>query len=191
MVSATIFGSGNMGGAISDLLSGAGASVQHVEEGENATIAGELVVLAVPYEALRDIVENYGDQLRDRVVVDITNPVDFESFDALKVPAHSSAAAELAAALPGARVVKAFNINFAGTLSAKQVGPNQTTVLVAADDGGAKQTVIDAAQDCGLRAVDAGALARARELEAMGFLQISLANDEKVSWSAGFGLVTG
>ena len=103
MVSATIFGSGNMGGAISDLLSGAGASVQHVEEGENATIADELVVLAVPYEALRDIVEKYGDQLRDRVVVDITNPVDFESFDALKVPAHSTAAAELAAALPGAR----------------------------------------------------------------------------------------
>ena len=191
MISATIFGSGNMGGAIGELLSVAGASVQHVGESENATIEGDVVILAVPYEALSDIVKRYGNQLHGRVVVDITNPVDFETFDALKVPAGSSAAAELQAALPDARVVKAFNTTFADTLSSKQVGPNATTVLVAGDDDGAKEKLIDAVRACGLAAVDAGPLARAHELEGLGFLQLTLANDEKISWSAGFGLVTG
>ena len=41
----------------------------------------------------------------------------------------------------------------------------------------------------GLTAVDAGSLARARELEALGFLQITLAAREKISWTGGFGVV--
>lgn len=179
-----------MGTAIGGLLSAAGAAVQQIGKTEDAKIAGDVVVLAVPYEALRDIVKQYGDQLRNRIVIDITNPVDFESFDALKVPAGSSAAAELQTALAGARVLKAFNTNFAATLTEKQVGPNPTTVLVAGDDD-AKGTVIGAVRACGLAAIDVGVLARAHELEAIGFLQIGLANDEKISWSAGFGLVAG
>ncbi|MCP9490597.1 MAG: NAD(P)-binding domain-containing protein [Solirubrobacteraceae bacterium MAG38_C4-C5] len=130
--------------------------MQHVDKAEDATITGDIVVLAVPYEALHEIVEQYGEQLRGRIVVDITNPVDFETFDALKVPAGSSASAELQAALPDARVLKAFNINFAATLSAEQVGPNTTTVLVCGDDEGAKETLIKAARGCGLAALDAG-----------------------------------
>ncbi|MDT5033754.1 MAG: 8-hydroxy-5-deazaflavin:NADPH oxidoreductase [Actinoplanes sp.] len=38
----------------------------------------------------------------------------------------------------------------------------------------------------GLRAVDAGSLKRARELEALGFLQLTLAGGEKISWTGGF-----
>ena len=41
----------------------------------------------------------------------------------------------------------------------------------------------------GLDAIDAGGLARAHELEALGFLQLTLANDEKIGWSGGFGVV--
>lgn len=41
----------------------------------------------------------------------------------------------------------------------------------------------------GLRAVDAGSLKRARELEAVGFLQLTLAVGEKIAWTGGFGLV--
>ena len=42
----------------------------------------------------------------------------------------------------------------------------------------------------GLHAVDAGALSRARELEAIGFQQLTLAAGGKISWTGGFGLVT-
>jgi predicted dinucleotide-binding enzyme len=86
-------------------------------------------------------------------------------------------------------VLKALNTNFAPTLGAKQVGPNTTTVLVAGDDADAKHALIDAVTAGGVDAIYAGPLARAHELEAIGFLQIALANDEKISWSAGFAVV--
>jgi len=189
MTSVTIFGTGNMGTAIDNLLTSGGASVQHVSPSDDATITDDIVVLAVPYAALDEIAKRYRDQLEGRIVVDITNPVDFDTFDSLQVPAGSSAAAELQTALPDARVLKAFNTNFAQTLSAKRVGPNTTTVLVAGADADAKHTLIDAVSAADVEAIDAGALARAHELEAIGFLQITLANDEKISWSAGFGVV--
>lgn len=124
-----------------------------------------------------------------KIVVDITNPLNFETFDSLTVSADSSAAAEIAAALPNSRVLKAFNTTFAGTLAAGRVGPLTTTVLIAGDDADAKSTLSGVVTSGGLTAVDAGSLARARELEALGFLQITLAAREKVSWTRGFGLV--
>jgi 8-hydroxy-5-deazaflavin:NADPH oxidoreductase len=152
-------------------------------------VNGDIVVLAVPHAALKDILEEYADKLADKIVVDITNPVDLETFDSLVVPAHSSAAAELAEELPSSRVLKAFNTNLAATLSAKNVGPNTTLVLVAGDDADAKATFISAVKAGGLDAIDAGALSRARELEAMGFLQLKLAANEHVDWTGGFGVV--
>ena len=63
-----------------------------------------MVVLAIWYEPARSAVEQYGDQLDGKVIVDITNPVDVESFDGLVTPADSSAAEELAKLSPdGAR----------------------------------------------------------------------------------------
>jgi len=67
-------------------------------------VTGDIVVLAVPYPALADVLAVHGDQLAEKVVVDITNPLDFQTFDSLTVPADSSAAAEIAAALPRARL---------------------------------------------------------------------------------------
>ena len=64
-----------------------------------------------------------------------------------------------------------------------------TTVLIAGDDADAKALLADIVTAGGLRAIDAGALRRARELEALGFLQLTLAAGEKISWTGGFGLV--
>lgn len=188
MTSVTIFGSGNMGTAIDKVLSAGGASIQHVGNGQEATVQGEIVVLAVPYAALKDIAGKYADQLKGKVVVDITNPLNFETFDSLVVPADGSAAAELAEALPSSRVLKAFNTTFAGTLAAGTVGPNKTTVLIAGDDAEAKELLAQAITAGGLNAVDAGSLKRARELEAIGFVQLTLAAGEKISWTGGFAL---
>ena len=94
-----------------------------------------------------------------KVVVDITNPLNFQTFDSLTVPADSSAAAQLAAALPHSRVVKAFNTNLAATLASGTVGEVPVTVLIADDGSQAKAVVADVVTAGGLRAIDAGTLA--------------------------------
>jgi NADPH-dependent F420 reductase len=190
MAHVSIIGTGNMGPAIAGVATKSGHTVELF--GQNDTdkpVTGDIVVLAVPYAAVSEIVAQRGAQLAGKVVVDITNPVDFETFDSLVVPADGSAAAELAAALPQSRVVKAFNTTFAATLASGTVGGNPTTVLLAGDDADAKSLLAGIVTAGGLRAIDAGSLRRARELEALGFLQITLAAGEKVSWTAGFAVV--
>ena len=71
----------------------------------------------------------------------------------------------------------------------RTVGPNKTTVLIAGDDADAKSGLAAAISAGGVDAIDAGSLSRARELEAVGFLQLTLAAGEKVGWTGGFGIV--
>ena len=190
MAHVSILGTGNMGQAIAAVAGKGGHTVQLLGSSEADTpVSGDVVVLAVPYPALREVVAQRADQLAGKVVVDITNPLNFETFDSLVVAADGSAAAEVAAALPQSRVLKAFNTTFAGTLAAGTVGPLTTTVLIAGDDADAKSTLAGIVTSGGLNAVDAGSLRRARELEAIGFLQLTLAINEKVSWTGGFGVV--
>jgi 8-hydroxy-5-deazaflavin:NADPH oxidoreductase len=134
---------------------------------------GDVVVLAVPYPALTDVVDAHRDALAGAVVVDITNPVDFSTFTPLQLDA-GSAAQEVAAAVPDAKVVKAFNTTFAGTLVEGTVSGQPLDVFIAGDDDGAKATVTQLVEDGGMRAVDAGPLARAHELEALGYLHMAL-----------------
>ncbi len=191
MTTFTIIGTGNMGKAIGGVLADGGSNVSYVTHTEvgTAALSGEVVVLAVPYPAVAGIIEAYGPQLDGKVVVDITNPLNFETFDSLVVPAGSSAAAEIAAKLPNSKVLKAFNTNFAATLGSKTVGENTTTVLVAGDDGAAKAALTSAVSAGGASAIDVGSLARAHELEAVGFLQLTLAISEKLGWTGGFAVV--
>ena len=187
MTSVSILGKGNMGPAIASIVQKGGNTVELLGESDTAKpVTGDIVVLAVPYPAVSQIVAERGDQLAGKIVVDITNPVDFETFDSLTVPADSSAAAEIAAALPSSRVVKAFNTTFAATLASGTIGGQPTTVQIAGDDADAKAEVAQVVTAGGLRAIDAGSLRRARELEALGFLQITLAAGEKIGWTGGF-----
>src|SRR5918998_2331687 len=113
MAHVSILGTGNMGPAIAGVASKGGNTVELLGEADTGKpVTGDVVVLAVPYGAVAGIVAQRGDQLAGKVVVDITNPLNFETFDSLLVPADGSAAAELAAALPESRVLKAFNTNF-------------------------------------------------------------------------------
>lgn len=190
MTTFTIFGTGAMATSIASVLTAGGATVEHIGSSDkDAAVNGEIVILAVPYPALEQVAAQYGQKLTGKVVVDISNPLDFETFDSLVVPADGSAASELATALPSSTVLKAFNTNFAATLSSQSVGSHRTTVLIAGDDEGAKQSLASAVQAGGVDAVDAGSLKRARELESIGFLQLTLAAGEKIQWTAGFALV--
>jgi 8-hydroxy-5-deazaflavin:NADPH oxidoreductase len=188
----TIIGTGNMSRGIATraLAGGHTVTLLGTEAGKAQQVAGELsgdvragtigdplsgdvVVLAVWYQALDDVLDRYGDQLAGKTVVDITNPIDTSSFQPLNLEA-GSAAQEIAQKAAGAKVVKAFNTTFAGTLVSGEVAGQPLDVLLASDDEDAKRTVSRLVADGGLRAVDAGPLAHARQLEGLGYLHMAI-----------------
>ena len=187
----SIIGTGNMARGIASraLAGGHAVTLLGREPGKAEALAGDLtgdvragtvgdplgdvVVLAIPYDAVDDVLDTYRGQLDGKVVVDITNPVDFATFTPLAVEA-GSAAAEIAEKASGAKVAKAFNTTFAGTLREGSVAGQPLDVLIASDDEDAKRAVTQLAEDGGLRGVDAGPLARAHELEAVGYLHMAL-----------------
>ena len=198
----TIIGTGNMSRGIASRALAGGHSVTLLghEAGKADALAGELsggaragtvgdaltgdvVVLAIPYGAIDDVIGEYGDQLSGKAVVDITNPVDWNTFTPLNIEA-GSAAAEIAQKAPGAKVVKAFNTTFAGNLEAGEAGGAPLDVFIAGDDAEAKQAVADLAASGGLRPIDAGPLRRARELEGFQFLHMTLQQTLGTGWSS-------
>jgi predicted dinucleotide-binding enzyme len=141
-----------------------------------ATPAGDIVVLAMPYAGAEAVLREYGDALRGKILVDITNPVapDLQGF---LVPDNSSGAQELAKAAPAdARVVKAFNTVFSHILAAGPTADRPLDVFVAGDDARAKARVSAFAESMGLRAWDIGELFMARALENVGLLELGLMN---------------
>jgi NADPH-dependent F420 reductase len=165
-----------------------GATVEAAEPG--AELRGEVVVLAVYYPGNVEIARELGDRLAGKVVVEISNPLN-ETFDALATAPGTSAAEEVAASAPaGARVVKAFNTTWAGTLVDGQVAGQPLDVLIAGDDQGAKETVAQLVRDGGLRAIDVGPLERARELEGLGFLHITLQQPLGLNFQSAWKLIS-
>ena len=194
MATVTIVGAGNMGRGIGTRAVAGGHQVEIVDReqaeaqklagelGEHATalepgasLGGEIVVFAVYYPGIKDPVQQYGDQLAGKVVVDITNPVDTQTWDKLATPPGASSAEEVQQLVPqGTPVVKAFNTTFAGTLIEGRVAGQPLDVFIAGDDSGAKETMAQLVRDGGLVAIDAGPLRRARQLEELGFLGMTL-----------------
>ena len=169
----TIFGKGNMGKAIGDNFDACGNEVEYAGR-EFIGELGDIIVLAVPYTAVDGILRKWGPKMKDKVLV----------------PDGTSAAELIQEKAPGAFVVKAFNTNFANTLATGKVGfHEQTVVLMASDFLNAKDKVAEALTGCRLKLMDAGKLRRAREMEAMGFLQISLASAGKLLWTRGFAII--
>lgn len=196
MTSVTILGSGLMARAIATRVLAGGGTVQvldlaaldaerlaaelgdadHVTTGTiGEEVTGDVVVLAVPYAAEVPLVQQYGEALAGKVLVDITNPVDMSTFAGLLTPPGTSAAEELAAAAPaGAHVVKAFNTVFAGPLREGHVGGQTLDVFIAGDDAAARTAVASIVRGGDMRPIDLGELKHARALEWMGLLHIAM-----------------
>ena len=149
-----------------------GVKVQGVAFG--SPIKDEIVILAIPYSATGEVIETLGIQLAGKTIIDITNPLN-ATYDGLMVAPGTSAAEEIARKLPAnTKVFKAFNTTFAMTLVAGQVDNKPLDVFIAGNDAAAKTKVVQLVNDGGLRAIDAGLLERARQLEAMGLWGITL-----------------
>ena len=205
----TIIGSGNMGRGIGTRAVAGGHSVTFVDanpevaektaadvkaaakKGAKVSTAslgdaelGDVVVLAVWYGTNIEIAKQLGTKLAGKVVVDIANPLN-STYDGLATAPDSSSAEDLAKAIvAGAYVVKAFNTTYAGTLSAGEVAGQKLDVFIAGDDADAKAKVAQIATDGGLRAIDAGPLHRARQIESMQLLHIVLQGTLGTNWGS-------
>ena len=212
MTDITIIGNGNMARGIATRALAAGKNVEilgqdaakaqalanelgaNVSYGTTASAPqGNIVVLAVPFDAAKAVMAAYGELLAGKTVVDITNPVNFETFDSLVVAPGSSAAEEIAALAPaGAHVVKAFNTTFAGTLVAGESAGQPLDVFIAGDNAAANQAVSSFVSAAGMRPLVVGPLKRSRELEGFQFVLMTMqANPEfsDFNWDTGL-LVT-
>jgi predicted dinucleotide-binding enzyme len=193
MTTISIIGSGGMAAAIGGLAAKAGYTIEVISRdatkaqalaeriGGGATTgtfgdvpAGVIVILAVPYSAVLDVVKRYGAKLAGKLLVDITNPVA-SNLTSFVTPADSFGALEIAKAAPAdAVVVKAFNTLFSHVLAAGSVEGRPLDVFLAGDDADAKERVSAFVESLGLRPLDTGPLVMARTLEHVSLLSLGL-----------------
>jgi predicted dinucleotide-binding enzyme len=119
--------------------------------------------------------------------VDVTNPTT-PDYSGLAL-VGTSAAEQIQARVPGARVVKAFNSALAARQADPQIKGTQLDGFVAGDDADAKAVVLELAKSIGFRPIDAGPLAMARALEALALLNITLQIRTNGTWQSGWKLV--
>jgi NADPH-dependent F420 reductase len=201
-----IIGAGNVGRALttSALRAGNTVTVSSANGATSAALASEtgakaaesnraaaegadLVVLAVPYTAVVDVLDDIGPALAGKVVVDATNPLK-PDYSGLATDG-ASGAEQIQARIPSARVVKAFNTVLAARQADPRIAGIQVDGYVAADDEEAKAIVLDLVKSMGLHPIDAGDLSMARSLEALAWLNISLQMRHGWSWQSAWKLV--
>jgi predicted dinucleotide-binding enzyme len=166
-----------------DALRAEGFGVSTVRE---AVDAADMVMLSTPWAAVPDALRAVGD-FGGRVLVDATNPIA-PGF----VLAHGhtdSGAEQVARWAPSARVVKAFNSTGVENMAAPRYGEQRALMLVCGDDVEARQSVRGLAESIGFEAIDAGPLARARLIEPMAMLWITLAGPLDQGRDIAFGLL--
>jgi NADPH-dependent F420 reductase len=202
-----IIGTGNVGRALATSFTRAGhqvvlASRDPEDAGAVAAATGsrsaasaaeaaaqaDLVVLAIPFASAQEVASEIREAVVGKPVVDVTNRMSFGP-NGVETDTTSSNAEEIAALLPGASVIKAFNTLFASSQADPILEGAKLDGFVAGDDAAAKGLVIDLVESIGLNPIDAGSLVRARQLEALAFLNIALQLANNGEWRSGWKLV--
>ena len=203
-----IIGAGNVGGALGKrwargghrvtfcsrrpnahkvriLLESAGSRAHAAEIGEGV-VGAEVVVLAPPWPVVGEAIRAAGD-LDGKILVDCTNPVE-PDFAGVTIGHTTSAAEQIAALAPGARVVKAFNTVHSTTMDDPAFEGGGADLYLCGDDADAKRTVSRRGEELGFVPVDAGPLTVARLLEPLAILWMRLAFKE--DWGVDFAFKT-
>lgn len=203
-----IIGTGNVGRALGTGWAQKGHTVifgsRHPDEekvrqiltaaGKNARAAlpnvaaaeAEVVVLAVPGTAVAATIPTLGN-LSGKILIDATNPI--APGLQLSVGHTTSGAEQVAALAAGAHVVKAFNTTGAENMANPLYQGEPITVFICGDDVAAKAAVSQLAQDLGFAVADVGGLDKARLLEPMALVWISLAMPQGLGRDIAFKLV--
>lgn len=189
-----VIGPGNVGGDLGVRLANSGVSVtfgvrsgkevpriSEASEGNvkwaapaDAARAADAIVLALPANVVVEVARGLGD-LRGKIVIDANNPLRMDKGPVWNPPPEGSLAQALAAALPGARVIKAWN-TFGHEFHADprtEAGP--VTVPIAGDDADAKADVAALAHRAGFAPLDCGPLRNASLLENLATLWVHVA----------------
>jgi NADPH-dependent F420 reductase len=201
-----IIGAGNVGRALATSFTRSGHSVvvtsrDPAEAGAVATATGarvatsnadaarasDVVILAIPFDSAKAVATEIRDVVTGKPVVDVSNRMSVGPSGPI-IDAGPSNAERLAAWLPDALVVKAFNTVFASNQSDPVVEGIQLDGFVAADDATAKAAILELVASIGLRPIDAGPLSRAQQLEQLAFLNIALNATNGWSWQSGWKL---
>jgi NADPH-dependent F420 reductase len=134
-----------------------------------AAAAGDVVVVAVPWEGHRELLVSLRESLAGKIVVDCVNPLGFDKNGAFALAVEEGSAAEQAAAvLPESTVVAAFHHVSAVLLLDEAVDSVDTDVLVLGDDRDATEVVQAlAGRIPGMRGIYAGRLRNAHQVEAL------------------------
>ena len=133
-----------------------------------AVDGADLVVLAVRGDAAVELVTSLAAGLDGGVLVDTTNPLDLSGgAPALFVGTNDSLGEQVQRAVPGARVVKAYNTVGNALMVDPQLPGGPPTMLLAGDDAEAKAVVTGLLQDTGWDVADLGGIGASRCLEAV------------------------
>ncbi|KYG98029.1 NADPH-dependent F420 reductase [Bradyrhizobium sp. DOA1] len=200
-----ILNAGNVGGRLARAWATAGHDLLIAKDGDSRKLAplleelgghvrlgtireaaefGDVVLFSVYWPRVDAIVNEVGDRLDGKIVIETMNPLgvtsDFVHFHDLEFMAQNSTAEYLRERLPNARIAKAFNLLAAPVLEAAawELAQIQPQVYYASDDKDAGQVVRGLIADSGFRPVNAGPLKMARQLEQVGVLLHQVANHE-------------
>jgi NADPH-dependent F420 reductase len=150
-----------------------------------ASWEADIIILAVPYRAEKEIAEKIRKPANQKIVISIANPLN-DTYDGLVTTADTSAAEELQKLLPNSRVVKAFNSTFAADFTTPVIDGRQVDAFVAGNDEDAVNVVSELVSTAGFNPIIAGKLPVSRTLENMQLLLISLGMKYGYNWLAGW-----
>jgi NADPH-dependent F420 reductase len=134
------------------------------------------VIVAVPFEGLAPWLADERDRLGGKLLIDVVVPLAFQNGFCTLAPVDGapSVGEAIQRAVPDARVVSAFKNLPAGPLQ-DLTTTVEADVLLCGDDADARAEVAQLVGRLpGLRAVDVGALANARYLEAITAMLVNL-----------------
>ena len=149
---------------------------------EDAARFGDIVIVAVPWDGHRELLESLAADLAGKIVVDCVNPLGFDKQGAFALSVEEGSAAQQAASvLPDSSVVAAFHHISAVLLLDDSVSSIETDVLVIGDDRDATDAVQAlAGRIGGIRGIYGGRLRNAGQVEAFTANLISMNRRYKV-----------
>ena len=141
---------------------------------DEAVQRADVLVLAVWFDTVKQLIAQYGERLAGKVIVDPTNPIGPDGNGGFqKIIGEQESSGQILAGLlpPGARLVKAFGTLSADSLSAAaRREPERAVLFYAADDDAAGNLVADLIRIDGYEPVRVGGLDQSIRLEVFGNL---------------------